>query len=149
MPSEKAREKHKKPFTIRLYTRFFSHKMWELRQRYPKGKRFFPYCYLYLILPWALVWRWLRHDWRLFIVFGGWCAIVSCEVWIPYLLGLIFWGTPFGDSMWALGSACWLWWAGPMSPFMGICLALTIATEAVWKAIGKRRATKKAKGKVK
>lgn len=133
----------RKPKAIRVYERFFSYKKWELERKHPKGKRFFPWLYMVLILPWVLIWRWLRHDWRLFIVFGVWAAIVSCEVWVPYLLGLIFWGTEFGNSMWAFGSACWIFWAGPGTPFLAIVLALTVATEAVYKALKKRKGKKK------
>lgn len=125
------RKPRKKPKVIRVYTRFFAYKKWELEKSHPKGKRFFPWLYMTLVLPWALIWKWLRHDWRLFIVFGAWCAIVSCEVWVPYLLGFIT-----GNDYWfGIGSAWWLAWAGPGTPFLAIVLALTIGTEAIWKGI--------------
>lgn len=126
----------KKPRSVRVYERFFSYKKWELEQNHPKGRRFFPWLYMVLVLPWVLIWRWLRHDWHLFIVFGIWCAVVSCEVWFPYLMGFITWGTAKSKWWFGIGSAFWIWWLSPGgSPFLLICLCLTVATEAAWKGI--------------
>lgn len=126
----------RKPKAIRVYERFFSYKKWELERKHPKGKRFFPWLYLTLVLPWVLIWRWLKHDWRLFIVFGAWCAIVSCEVWVPYIIGLVTWGTEASKYWFSVGSAFWVWWLSPGgSPFLAICLGLTALTEIAWKGI--------------
>lgn len=132
------RKPRKKPKTIRVYERFFAMKKYELEKKYPKGHRFFPWLYMVMVLPWVLVWRWLRRDWKLFLYFGIWAAIVSCEVWVPYLLGFIAWGTEKSKYWFSIGSAMWAWWALPGTPFIAICLALTIATEAVVKAVKKR-----------
>lgn len=133
----------RKPKTIRVYERFFSYKKWELERNHPKGKRFFPWLYMVLVLPWVLIWKWLRHDWRLFIVFGVWCAIVSCEVWVPYLIGFITWGTEASKYWFGVGTACWAFWLSGGTPFLAICLGLTMLTEVVWKTITKHKNRRK------
>lgn len=125
--------------TIKVYKAFFAFKTRKLKERKPKGKRFWGYCYIALILPWALVIRYFRKNPRLLIWFAVWFVIVSCEVWFPYLMGAITWGTEASGWWFGIGSACWLFWAGPGTPFMAIVLALTIATEAVFQKINNRR----------
>ena len=52
-------------------------------------------------------------------------AVMSSEVWVFYLLGVISWGSEF--SKWCLGvaSACWLFWLGPITPFLPLCIIIT------------------------
>lgn len=69
---------------------------------------------------WKLVWFyfkkpfvWLKDnikDWKTFLIFGIVFLVVSCEVWIPYLLGFITWGTDFSKWCFSIGSACLLFW---------------------------------------
>ena len=90
---------------------------------------------------WKLVWYyfkkpfvWIKDnikDWRTFLIFGIVCAVVSCEVWIPYLLGFITWGTDFSKWCFGIASACWLFWLGPFTPFLPICIGLTAGIKAV------------------
>lgn len=92
-----------------------------------------------MITPWLLVFRYFRRNPRLLIWFAVWFVIVSCEVWFPYLMGVITWGTDISKWWFGIGSACWIFWAGPGTPFMAIVLALTMATEAIYSKIRKRR----------
>ena len=72
---------------------------------------------------WKLVWFyfkkpfvWLKDnikDWRTFLIFGIVCAVVSCEVWVPYLLGFITWGTDFSKWCFGVASSMWLFWLLP------------------------------------
>lgn len=147
----KPKKQRKRNRTVRLYQAFFAMKKAEMYREHPKGKRFFPWLKLTLITPWALIWRWLRKDWHLFLYFAIWVVIVSCEVWVPYLMGLMTWGTDASKWWFSIGSACWIWWAGPGTPFLAICLALTVATDAavkgIKKAISKRRERRHGKDK--
>lgn len=57
--------------------------------------------------------------------------VVSSEVWVCYL---IYWLT---GNAWFLGigSACWLFWLGPGTPFTVLCVAITIGIKAILNAI--------------
>jgi hypothetical protein len=62
-------------------------------------------------------------------LFGIVCALMSCEVWIPYLLGFIT-----QNAWWySVGSACWLFWLGPGTPFIPLCIAITLGLKKIFK----------------
>ena len=70
------------------------------------------------------VWLWYNiRDIRTLIIFIIVLLVVSSEVWVFYLLGLIT------NNAWFYGiaSACWLFWLGPGTPFLVICISLTMA----------------------
>lgn len=59
------------------------------------------------------------------------------------LIGVIFWANePLKISMFSIGSACWLFWLGPGTPFMVICIGLTIAIKGLFNKIKEKRAKK-------
>lgn len=64
-------------------------------------------------------------DWRTAVIFLIVMVVMSSEVWVFYLLGFISWGSEF--SKWCLGiaSACWLFWLGPFTPFLPLCILIT------------------------
>lgn len=129
--------------TVQVYTAFFRIKKARIKRDVPKGgRRFLAYARLFLITPWCLVIRYLRKDWHLIVYFAAWFVIVSCEVWFPYLMGLITWGTDASGWWFGIGSACWLFWAGPGTPFLAIVLALTVGTSAAERAIKRKRKKK-------
>lgn len=82
-------------------------------------------------------------DWRTAIVFIIVFIVVSSEVWVPYLLGVIFWGTPFSATMMAVGSACWIFWLGPGTPFLPLCLGITVAIKKLMSVIRRKYGRKK------
>ena len=98
---------------------------------------------------WKLMWFyfkkpfvWLKDnikDWRTFLIFGIVCAVVSCEVWLPYLMGFITWGTDFSKWCFGIASACWLFWLGPGTPFLPICIGLTILIKSLFNKIRFRK----------
>ena len=60
--------------------------------------------------------------------------ILSCEVWMPYLIALIT-----GNKWWwGIGSACWAFWLAPGTPFTIIAVTLTIAIKKLWIKIKRR-----------
>lgn len=68
------------------------------------------------------------------------CAILSCEVWIPYLLALI----TNNKWWWGVGSACWIFWAGPGTPFTAIAIGITLGIKKLYLKI-KNKKNKKEK----
>lgn len=98
---------------------------------------------------WKIVWfyikkpfKWIKDnikDWRTAIVFIIVFLVMSSEVWVSYLLGIITWGTDF--SKWCMGvaSACWLFWLGPFTPFLPICIGLTILIKSLFNKIRFRK----------
>ena len=95
-----------------------------------RWKRFWKYAWLVIKFPWE--WLWMAcHDWRLILIYIAWMAIVGCEVWVPLLLGLCSPEGAFRTSMLSVASACEAFWFLPLTPFMPICIALTIGTKAL------------------
>ena len=95
-----------------------------------KGKRFLKI--LWLLVRWPWQWLWMAcHDWRLVLVYVGWMAIVGSEVWVPFLLGILSPDPSFKAWMLSVAGTCEAFWLLPLTPFMPICIALTIGTKAV------------------
>ena len=61
--------------------------------------------------------------------------VVSCEVWIPYLIAII---TGI-EWWWAVGSTCWAFWLAPFTPFIPLCIALTAAVRKIYDKIKKKK----------
>ena len=95
-----------------------------------KFKRFWKWVWFLIAFPWVWVFYNIR-DWRTAIIFGIVFLALSSEVWVPYLLGVIF------NNNWLLGvgTACWLFWLGPGTPFMVICIIVTIGVKTLWNKI--------------
>lgn len=123
--------------TVRAYTTLLKVRKARIKAL-PRKRRFWAWLWVVAVMPWALVVRHFRRDPWLIAHFLAWFAIVSCEVWFPYLMGLITLGSDRSAWWFGIGSACWLFWAGPGTPFMAIVLALSVASNATHKAIRKR-----------
>lgn len=102
-----------------------------IKQEPNKWKRFWKLCWFYFSYPWIWCWKNIK-DWRTFLIFFLTMLIVGCEVWIPLLLGLIFKGTPFGTTMLSVGAACEIFWLGPGTPFLPLCIVITIAVKGLF-----------------
>lgn len=91
-----------------------------------KNKRFWEWVLYFCVFPFKWIWVNIR-DWRTALIFIFVALIVSSEVWVPYLIAVICWSNePVRISMLSVGSACWLFWLGPGTPFLVICIGLTI-----------------------
>lgn len=68
-------------------------------------------------------WLWQQlKDWRNLVIFVIVFIVLSCEVWVPYLVYFIT-----GSKWWlAIGSACWAFWLGPFTPFLPLCIVITL-----------------------
>jgi len=65
------------------------------------------------------IFRQVRECLVLFIIVN---IVMSSEVWIPYLVYFIT-----KNTWWlGIGSACWLFWLGPGTPFIPLCIAITL-----------------------
>ncbi len=69
------------------------------------------------------------------VIFFSVFLVLSCEVWIPYLIAII---TGI-EWWWAVGSACWAFWLAPFTPFVPLCLALTAAVRKIYDKIKNKK----------
>lgn len=61
--------------------------------------------------------------------------VLSCEVWVPVILGIVT-----GNGWWyGIAATCWAFWLAPFTPFLPLCIALTFAVRKVIDAIKRRR----------
>ena len=119
----------------------------KIRSKPTKAKRFWAWIWYLIAFPFVWIFYNIR-DWRTAIIFVIVFLVVSSEVWIPYLIGVIFWANePLRISMFSVGSACWLFWLGPFTPFLPLCMFLTIGIKALFDKITKRRKNKNEKSK--
>lgn len=116
----------------------------KIRQEPSKSKRFFKWIWYYLTFPFKWIWLNIR-DWRTALIFVIVMAVVSCEVWVPYLIGLITWGTSLSKIMFGVGSTCWLFWLGPGTPFLIICIGITIGVKELFNKIEEKKYGKRNK----
>ena len=70
-------------------------------------------------------------DWRTAVIFIIVFLLLSSEVWIFYLLGIIFQNAWF----YAVASTCWLFWLGPATPFLPLCICITILIKGLFNKI--------------
>ena len=107
-----------------------------------KFKRFWKWVWFLIAFPFVWIWTNIR-DWRTALIFIIVFLIVSSEVWIPYSIGFIgYQNESLRITMFSVGSACWLFWLGPGTPFMVICIGLTIAIKGLFNKIKEKRAKK-------
>jgi hypothetical protein len=95
---------------------------------------------VWFLMSWPFRWLWAEcHDWRFLVIFIIVFVVMSSEVWVCYLLGFIFKDTAFGKTMLGVASACWLFWLGPGTPFMPICIGITVGIKALFDKIKSKR----------
>lgn len=117
----------------------------KIRQEPSKWKRFWKWVWYAISFPFVWIFYNIR-DWRTAIIFAIVFLVVSSEVWVPYLIGVIFWANePLRISMFSIGSACWLFWLGPGTPFLVIVIGITIGVKYLFNLIKNHIEKKKAK----
>lgn len=113
-----------------------------IRMKPTKWKRFWSWVWYLIAFPWVWIATNIR-DWHTALIFVLVFITLSIEVWLPYLLALIFWNNePWRIGFLSFGSACWLFWAGPGTPFLLICIFITIGIKAVFNKIKDRKSNK-------
>lgn len=104
-----------------------------------KFKRFWKWVWYLIAFPWKWIWVNIR-DWHTFLIFIITMIVVSSEVWVPYMIGFICWNNePLRISMMSVGSACWLFWAGPGTPFLVICIVITIGVKGLFNKLKEKK----------
>ena len=126
--------------TLRAYKAFFAWKGEQAKALPTKWERLKARLKLFLVTPWCLLLRFFKRNPSIIVTFAISAALVSSSVWVFYLVALIVGlDSPLGKSMVGIGSAVWTWWLiGPGSPFIGVCLALAISLEALWRKIRRK-----------
>lgn len=123
--------------TIKDYEEQEKQRKDKIRQEPNKFKRFWKWVWHLLTFPFIWLFYNIR-DWRTMVIYLIVTAVVSIEVWLPYLLGVITWGTDFSKIMFSVGSACWIFWLGPGTPFIPLCISITIGVKALFNKIKSR-----------
>lgn len=77
------------------------------------------------------VWRECK-DWHTLVLLGIVILVMYSPVWGGFLLHAIF-GCEWGS---VVASAVLLFWAGPMTPFFPLCVAITLAIKKICKKSG-------------
>lgn len=99
-----------------------------------KAKRFGKWLWFWFAFPWVWLWANIR-DWRTAVIFVLTFITLSVEVWLPYLIYFIT-----GSAWWlGIGSACWLFWLGPGTPFLPLCICITIGIKALFNKINNKK----------
>lgn len=112
-----------------------------------KHKRFWKWIWFIIIFPFEWIWVNLR-DWQTMLIFIIVFLVVSSEVWLSYLLGLIFYNQEtLRNSLFAFASVCWVFWLSPATPFIIICISLTIAIKSILNKVKERKPPSKRKDK--
>lgn len=110
----------------------------KIREEPNKWKRFWKWIWYLIVFPWKWIWINIR-DWRTAVIFIIVLLVVSSEVWIPYIIWFIT-----KNGWWlGIGSACWLFWLGPGTPFLVICIGLTILIKGLFNKIKARKENKR------
>lgn len=109
----------------------------KIRQEPKKSKRFWKWCLYFALFPFKWIWVNFR-DWRTIVIFVIVVIIVGSEVWVPFILGIIF------NNAWLIGiaTACEAFWLAPFTPFLALCIFLTILIKALMNKISLKRKNK-------
>lgn len=82
--------------------------------------------------------KWLfgqLKDWHNAVIFAIVFIVMSSEVWVPYLLGFIT-----GDAYWfGVGSVCWAFWLAPGTPFLTLCILITLGVRKLFDKLRRRK----------
>ena len=120
----------------------------KIKAKPTKWKRF--WAWVWYLFTFSFVWVFYNiRDWRTFVIYVIVNIIVSCEIWVPYLIATICWNNEtLRNSMISAGTAGILFWnVVPFTPYIGICIFLTIAIKSLFNKIREKRAQKKEKKK--
>ena len=111
-----------------------------IRMKPTKAKRCWAWVWYLIAFPWVWLFYNIR-DWRSVL-----CIIISfllwsSSVWLFYLLGFIFYySETIRTSMFAIGSAVWVWWVSPVgSPFILLVTMTSIGMKALLNKINNKK----------
>ena len=111
----------------------------KIKQESNKFKRALKWIIYFAVFPFKWIWVNIR-DYRTAIIFVIVFILVSSEVWVPYLLSFVFWNNEtIRVSMLSVASACWLFWLSPGTPFLVICIGLTIGIKTLFNRLKSKK----------
>lgn len=110
----------------------------EISQAKTKGKKFKLWLKYIFVSPFKYLMINLK-DWRTWTIFIAVFLILSSEVWVFYVLGIL----TGNERFYGVASACWLFWLGPFTPFLPLCIAITIGIREVLNKWKKKKQSKK------
>lgn len=98
----------------------------QIRNEPHRGRRFWLWVWFYLSFPFKWILLNIR-DIKTAIIFIIVLMVYSASVWVPYLVYFIT------KSPWwlAAGSTVWIFWLGPGTPFLILCIGTTIGIKAI------------------
>lgn len=99
-----------------------------------KSLRILKWAWYYISYPFKWIWLNIRDPTTL-LIFVAVVLAVSCEVWVPALLALIL----DQDYLWGVAAACWGFWLLPGTPFLPLCIVLTMAIKSLINKIRRKR----------
>lgn len=128
-------KKHKHTYLDTIKEKYELHQLkakTKIRMKPTRFKRLIGWLWFWISFPFIWIWNNIR-DWRTAVIFVLVFLGVSSEVWVPYLIAFICWNNEaIRISMLSVGSACWLFWLGPGTPFLVIVISLTIAIKGLF-----------------
>lgn len=114
-----------------------------IRKEPNRFKRFLKW--VWLLVKWPFLWLWAScKDWRTLLVFALVLLGLSSEVWVPYIIGFLATDAALKATMLSVASACWLFWLLPATPFIPLCIVITMG---IMEIIHKKERGKNAKAK--
>ena len=109
----------------------------EIKGEPNRWKRFWKQ--VWFLISFAFVWCWQElKDWRTLVIFVCVQLVVGVEVWLPLILGLIF----NNKYLLAFAGTCEAFWVAPFTPFLPLCIVITIGIKSL---IDKRKSKKNEK----
>lgn len=94
-----------------------------------------------IVAPFKWIWQNLK-DWRTFVIFIIVVLVISCEVWVPYIIGAIAFlvgNAALGGTMVGVATTCWMFWLLPGTPFLPLCIGITAGIKAIFNKIKNRK----------
>ena len=102
-------------------------------------KKFFKKVWELMLKPF----KWIVQnckDWRTFLIFAIVFVVLSSEVWVPYIIAFcVGLKTPTGIALTSFGTACFVFWQLPGTPFLLICLGCTAGIKAIFNKIKSKK----------
>ena len=94
--------------------------------------------WFYISYPFIWIWKNIK-DFRTFVIFVIVMLVVGCEEWIPLVIGLIFKSYTFGKTLLGVAAACEAFWLAPFTPFLPLCIVITIAVKSAFNKLRFRK----------
>ena len=103
----------------------------EIKADPSRWRRFWKWVWFWMSYPFRWIWM-ACHDWHVLVIFLLVFMFYSASVWGFYLAGAICYpNEALRNWLWGIGTAVWVWWLGPLSPFTELVILTTMGIKAV------------------